>query len=296
MSDASSDAPQSRTRNLGKTGLRLSALGVGTNKWRQGVNDTPVFEAYRAFQDGGISFFDTAEIYGFGKSERLLGECLRRDGRPAFIATKFAPLGLIRQSPRHLRKALDGSLARLGVKTIDLYYLHFPMGDPVALADAMIEAVRAGKVRCVGVSNFSANRMRRIADRLARAGIPLAANEVNYSLVARKAETNGVLDACRELGTSLVAYFPLARGRLAGARTGGGRLAALQNLLGDIATAHHASASQVALNWLLARDPCIIPIPGASRATTARQNVKALDWSLSAREFAAIDAASRGWR
>lgn len=296
MSDTQSEFPQTRTRELGKTGLRVSALGVGTNKWRQGVNDATVFEAYQVFQDGGISFFDTAEVYNFGKSERLLGDCLRRDRRTAFIATKFAPLPIIRQSPRHLLKALDGSLTRLGMKAIDLYLIHFPVGDPVALAEAMIESVKAGKVRCVGVSNFSANRMRRVADRLARAGIPLAANEVNYSLVARKPESNGVLDACREIGTSLVAYFPLGSGRLATPPSGRGRLADLQNLLRDIALAHHASASEVALNWLLARDPCIIPIPGASRPASARQNVRALDWTLTADEFAAIEVASSTWR
>jgi aryl-alcohol dehydrogenase-like predicted oxidoreductase len=295
LSDPSPDASQARLRELGKTGLKVSALGVGTNRWRAGANDAAVFEAYQAAQDGGISFFDSAELYGRGQSERLLGECVRRDGRGAVIATKFASLPL-RQSPRHLLKALDGSLARLGVKTIDLYYIHFPIGDLVALADAMIEAVKAGKVRSVGVSNFSAAQMRRVADRLARANIPLAANEVNYSLLARKPESNGVLEACRELGASLVAYFPLGRGSLAAAPDKGGRLAALQKLLGSIAQAHRASPSQVALNWLLARDPCIIPIPGSTRAASVRQNAGALGWTLSAEEFAAIDKASRRWR
>jgi aryl-alcohol dehydrogenase-like predicted oxidoreductase len=158
----------------------------------------------------------------------------------------------------------------------------------------MIEAVKAGKVRHVGVSNFSAEKMRRIADRLARSSIPLAANEVHYSLLSRKAESNGVLDACRELGASLVAYFPLARGRLTRPPAQGkaGALETLQKTLTEVAEAHRASPSQVALNWLLARDPLIIPIPGASKARNAQQNIAALDWSLTADEFAAIDAAS----
>jgi aryl-alcohol dehydrogenase-like predicted oxidoreductase len=296
MPDPAGTHPQTKMRALGKTDLNVSALGVGTNKWQQGKNDAAVFETYRTCQDSGVTFFDTAEIYGFGKSERLLGECLRRDGRPAVIATKFAPF-VARSSPRHLLKALDASLNRLGVKSIYLYYIHFPnFGDHNALADAMAEAVKSGKVRHVGVSNFDAAQTRRIADRLARANVPLAANEVHYSLVYRKPESNGVLAACREVGASLVAYYPLGGGKLTSASGGGNaRLEALQNLLARIAAAHSATPGQVALNWLLARDPCVIPIPGASRAGNANQNIGALTWTLSADEAAAIDAASRGW-
>lgn len=279
-----------RTRALGRAGPSVSAFGVGTNKWALGKNDDAVLETYRTFQDGGISFFDTAEIYGFGKSERLLGDCIRRDGRPVFVATKFAPLPF-RSAPRHLFRALDGSLHRLGTSAIDLYYLHFPLGDVVALADAMAEAVKQGRVRHVGVSNFGADRMRRFADRLGRAGIPLAANEVHFSLAARKPERNGVLAACREIGASLVAYFPLAMGRLA-RPADPARATPLQKAVADIAGAHQASPSQVALNWLLARDPCVIPIPGASKARNATQNIAALDWSLTPAELARLDEAS----
>ncbi|HXW84420.1 MAG TPA: aldo/keto reductase [Candidatus Binataceae bacterium] len=293
MPDLAAPHPQSKTRALGKGGPQVSALGVGTNKWKQGTNDASVFETYRACQDGGITFFDTAEVYGFGKSERLLGECLRRDGRPATIATKFAPF-FFRSSPRHLLKALDGSLKRLGVATIDLYFIHFPQfGDHLELADAMAEAVKAGKVRQVGVSNFSAAQMRRVADRLARANVQLAANQVHYSLLHRNPESNGVLEACREIGATLVAFFPLARAKLTAASGGtNSRQQALQDLLARVAAAHNATPGQVALNWLLARDPCVIPIPGASHAGNAKQNLGALDWTISAEEFTAIDVAS----
>jgi aryl-alcohol dehydrogenase-like predicted oxidoreductase len=280
---------QGRMRALGRAGPTVSALGVGTNKWAVGKNDESVFETYRAFQDGGINFFDTAEIYGFGKSERLLGECIRRDGRPAFVATKFAPVPF-RSAPRNLFRALDGSLARLGTGAIDLYYLHFPIGDVVALADAMAEAVKQGKVRHVGVSNFGADRMRRFADRLGQAGIPLSANEVHFSLAARKPESNGVLAACREIGASLVAYFPLAMGRLA-RPADAGKATPLQQAVAEIAGAHQASPSQVALNWLLARDACVIPIPGASRPQNAQQNIAALGWSLTQAEVVRLDEA-----
>ena len=279
-----------RSRELGSTGVEVSAIGIGTNKWSKGKNDDSVFETYRTLLDAGISFIDTAEVYGFGKSERLIGDCLKRDGRPVFIASKFANLPG-RSSPRHLHRALDGTLARLGLESLDLYFIHLPFfGNHDALADAMVDAVHAGKVRHVGVSNFGAEQMCRFANRLARENIPLAANEVSYSLFNRKPETNGVLKACSETGASLVAYFPLAHGRLAGPPAG--KRTEVQALIAKIALAHGASASQVALNWLRARDPCVIPIPGASRAQNARQNARALDWSLTADEFDALDKAA----
>ena len=299
MDDTAAKLEQPKTRALGKTGIQVSALGVSTNKWSHGSNDEAVFQAYQAFQDGGISFSDTAEVYGFGKSEPLVGDCLQRDGQPAVIATRFAPF-IACSSPRHLLKALDASLARLGIETIDLYYIHFPypIADLDALADAMAEAVTAGKVCHVGVSNFNAKQMRYLADRLSSSNIPLAANEVQYSLLARKPEANGVLDACRELGASLIAYFPLARGRLTkpSAEDKNGHLKALRKIVAEIAKAHQASPSQVELNWLLARDPYIIPIPGASKAINAKQNIAPLNWRLTDDIFAAIDAASASWR
>jgi len=157
--------------------------------------------------------------------------------------------------------------------------------------------VQAGKVHHVGVSNFGATQMRRIADRLARTNIQLAANQVHYSLLHRNPESNGVLEACREVGASLVAYFPLAGGKLAAASGGrNARLQALPDLLARVAATHNATPAQVALNWLLARDPCVIPIPGASHSNSAKQNIGALDWTLTAEEFAAIDVASGGGR
>jgi aryl-alcohol dehydrogenase-like predicted oxidoreductase len=282
-------------RRLGKSGAEVPAIGVGTNRWSYGANDAPAYETYQALVDAGGGFFDTAEVYGFGKSERLIGDCIRKDGRPVFVASKFAPF-VARTSPRRLMAALDASLARLGLASIDLYYVHFPfpftdLGD---LADGLAEAVKSGKARYVGVSNFNADQMRRVADRLARSNIPLAANEVHYSLAHRHPETNGVLEACRELDVALVAYFPLASGRLAASPADGkpDRLDAVRRALAEVAQAHQASPSQAALNWLLARDPRVIPIPGATKAHHARANLGALDWRLTDEEFAALDAAS----
>ncbi|HSZ51108.1 MAG TPA: aldo/keto reductase [Caulobacteraceae bacterium] len=282
-------------RRLGKTGAEVPAIGVGTNRWSYGANDAPVFETYQALVEAGGGFIDTAEIYGFGKSERLIGECIRKDGRPVFVASKFAPF-LVRTSPGSLMAALDATLARLGLASIDLYYVHFPfpfvdLGD---FADGLAETVKSGKARHVGVSNFNADQMRRVADRLARSNIPLAANEVQYSLAHRNPETNGLLEACRELDIALVAYFPLASGRLAGptADAKPDKLDAVRRALAEVAQAHQASQSQVALNWLLARDPCVIPIPGATKAHHAKANLGALEWRLTDEEFALLDAAS----
>jgi aryl-alcohol dehydrogenase-like predicted oxidoreductase len=263
-------------------------LGIGTNKWRR-ADRAAVLETYRTVNDAGSCMIDTAEIYF---SERVVGDCLRASATRAVIATKFFPFAG-RSSPRRLMHGLDGSLARLGLKTIDLYYVHFPLPlmDVRVFAEGLVEAVKSGKARAVGVANFGADQMRRIADQLARAGVPLAANQVNYSLAHRAAETNGVLDACRELDVALIAYFPLASGRLTQPSDSMGTKALL-TCLADIARAHDASISQVALNWLLARDSHVIPIPGATKPHHARTNLDALGWRLSETEFDAIDRAS----
>lgn len=288
-------AKQGPTRPLGRTGLSVSSLGIGTNRWRQGDNDEAVLETYKALLDGGVDLVDTAEVYGFGKSERLIGECIAKDGRRGFVVSKFAPF-IARTSPRHLLAALDRTLDRLGLTAVDLYLVHFPfpLTDMATFAQGLTEAVRSGKAKAVGVSNFSAEQMRRVADHLAKADIPLAANEVHYSLAHRQPEQNGVLDACREVGAALIAYFPLASGRLTRPPDPAkpSKLDGLQRALGEVAEAHQASASQAALGWLLARDEVVIPIPGASKARHAKENLAALSWSLTPDEFAAIDAAS----
>jgi aryl-alcohol dehydrogenase-like predicted oxidoreductase len=275
-------------RPLGRSGLRVLPLGIGTNKWRR-ADRTAVKETYRTVIGVGPCMIDTAEIYG---SERVVGDCLRDDPGPAVTATKFFPLPG-RTSPRRLMHGLDGSLARLGVKSVDLYYVHFPLPlmDVGGFSEGLVEAVKSGKARAIGAANFSADQMRRIADRLARSGVPLAANQVHYSLLKRNAETNGVLAACRELDVALVAYFPLASGRLM-QTSDHKRTKTLLALLAEIAAAYDASISQVALNWLLARDPHVIPIPGATKAHHAASNLAALDWRLTEAEFDAIDRAS----
>jgi aryl-alcohol dehydrogenase-like predicted oxidoreductase len=304
---------ESQYRPLGASGIRVSPLGTGTNRWARGKDDEAVFQAFHSLVDAGVNFFDTAEVYSMGKSERLLGACLERDSRPVVVASKFAPYPT-RLFRSQFMNALDASLSRLGKQTMDLYYIHFPHAllSIETLMDLMAQAVAAGKVRAVGVSNFNAEQMHRAATRLARYGIPLAANQVQYNLLHRQPEWNGVLDACRELNVALVAYRPLERGRLrsntilgemSGSPSSTGekgkptsREQVVQEILQTIARQRGKSVSQVALNWLLCRDAHVIPIPGTTNARHAMENADALGWQLSDDEFAAIDQVSSSWK
>jgi aryl-alcohol dehydrogenase-like predicted oxidoreductase len=212
-------------RRLGTSPVVVPPLGIGvwswgdTGMWGYGTTHTreDIAQAYQICLDLGFNFFDTAEIYGNGRSELILGECVHQDGRPVIIASKFAPLPY-RFSARTLLEALNASLERLEMQQIDLYQVHFPytllkIND---LMDAMAKAVHAGKIRAVGVSNYNVAQMRQAHARLARHDIPLASNQVHYSLLHRNPEKNGVLDACRELNVALIAYSPLEQGLLTG--------------------------------------------------------------------------------
>ena len=311
-------------RHLGASGIVVPPMGVGVWSWGdksfwgygQDYTREDVTLAYKACLDTGLNFFDTAEMYGRGESERILGKCIREDGRPVIIASKFAPLPN-RLSARSLLEALDASLERLNVKTMDLYQIHWPYSliGVDALMDALAQAVHSGKVRAVGVSNYGANLMRRAHARLARHDIPLASNQVHYNLIHRKPEKNGVLDACRELNVALIAYSPLEQGLLTGKyrivagqaisvtgprrftpafRTSQRRkIEPLLQTMEDIATTHSKTVGQVALNWLLSKDECIIPIPGAKNVRQASENASAIGWRLTGEEFKRIDLASQ---
>ena len=308
--------------SLGKTDIRISPIGLGTWQWGDRAmwsygtthTDRDIHEAFRKSIEGGIDFFDTAELYGKGRSEVLLGECLREmapagSGVPVVVATKFAPL------PFRLRKgalvwALRASLARLGLARVDLYQIHFPYSlVPVPVwANALADAVEAGLTRSVGVSNYSAEQMRQAHEVLSRRGIPLASNQVEYHLLNRKVERSGVLQSCRELGVALIAYSPLAKGLLTGKYTPenrppglrkylarSGKLSSIQPLLGlmrEVGQSHAGkSPAQVALNWIVCKGA--VPIPGAKNAHQAQENAAATGWRLDAAEIAALDEMSR---
>jgi aryl-alcohol dehydrogenase-like predicted oxidoreductase len=200
-------------------------------------------------------------------------------------------------------EALDRSLKRLGVETLDLYYIHMPPSAQSIedLMDYMAEAWTMEKIHAVGVSNFDAEQMIRSAAQLERHGLRLAANQVEYSLLNREVETNGVFEACKDLGVSLVAYYPLGKGQLtsvvmtgcsSNAISGSKSESNLDTIIMSIAEDHGRSVSQVAINWLLRRDDLVIPIPGTTKMNHAMENVGALDWVMSEAEFNELDEAS----
>lgn len=304
---------------LGPTDVRVSRLGVGTMTWGQGNRiyggtggSGEERHALDASLAAGVNFLDTAEIYGSGRSERSIGE-LRHD-KDIVVATKFKPLSL---GPRSLPAALDGSLARLGRSTVDLYQIHWPspwMSIP-ALMNRLADAVEAGKARAVGVSNYSERQMRTAHRVLSERGVPLASNQVQYSLLHREPETNGVLAACRELGVTLIAYMPLASGALTGKYTSqvppADRMRRLMvrhfrrkgwesalpviALLREIGAGHGKSPTQVALRWLLQQEG-VVPIPGAKNRKQAEENAGALSFSLTADDVAGLSDATTAWR
>ena len=214
-----------KTVSLGSTNIKISRIGAGTNRWKKGENDANIYKVYNTLLENGVNFIDTAEIYTDGKSEELIGDCLRLDERNPIIASKYMP-NEGRKTKKDFETALDASLKRLGVKTIDLYYIHSP---PKAqsieeLAGYMAEVLDLGKIRSIGVSNFDVLQMTTVSDSLNEYGIKLAANQVEYSLLHRDPEKNGVLDACKKMNVSLVAYRPLSRGRLTSAAMSGSSL------------------------------------------------------------------------
>jgi aryl-alcohol dehydrogenase-like predicted oxidoreductase len=308
---------------LGESRLEVTPLGVGCwawgdrRYWRYEEDHGPhdVVAAFSGAVKAGLDLFDTAEAYGWGKSEQLLGALVRRSPGPLVVATKYAPLAG-RGGAAAIPKAIAGSLRRLGLPHIDLYQLHWADRDeaPIpAVMHAFADAVEAGRVRAIGVSNFSGAEMRAAHAALARRGIPLASNQVHYSLLHRAPELDGVLETCRELGVTLLAYSPLEQGLLtakyapdalpAGPRAesdafSAANVAAAQPVLAALRTiggAHAVTPAAVALAWLLAK-PGVVPLAGAKSAEQAEANARALGVTLAPAELAELDELSERWR
>lgn len=301
---------------LGATDVKVDPIGIGTWQWGDrftwgygsgAYTDADLRAAFDTALAAGITFFDTAEIYGGGRSEQLLGQFTRESGRPIVVATKFAPLPWrVRRSS--LVTALRNSRGRLGLPHVDLYQIHWswPPRSVETWAHALADVVEAGLARAVGVSNFDIDQMRRAHDVLAKRGIALASNQVEYSLLHRQPERNGLLAACRSLDVTLIAYSPLGKGLLTGKyspehrppgmrgrRWNSAAIARLQPLLDALhrlAETRGKTLSQVALNWLMYKGT--LPIPGVKNASQAQDNVGAVGWSLTADEVAALDEAS----
>ncbi|MEL6137206.1 MAG: aldo/keto reductase [Cyanobacteria bacterium J06628_6] len=299
-----------QTVQLGPNGPTVPALGIGTWSWGDslfwqygkdyGVDD--VRHAFEATLAAGVNFFDTAEVYGLGESEKLIGQFIQQTNQPTIIATKYFPVPW-RVFAQSVADALTASLKRLQVPSIALYQVHQPfdflMGQQT-LMNALADEVQQGRIQAIGVSNYSAEQMRKAHSYLAERGIPLAVNQMQYSLLHRNIENNGVLAAARELGITILAYSPLAQGLLTGkytlenyqkptgarsldprfSRSGLEKIQPLIAALQEIAVENDRTPAQVALNWLIAQGN-VVPIPGAKNARQAEQNAGALGWSLS---------------
>ncbi|HEY4299672.1 MAG TPA: aldo/keto reductase [Candidatus Didemnitutus sp.] len=304
-------------RVLGRDGPGVSALGLGCMGMSEFYGPRDEAESLATLNhalDRGVDFLDTADMYGSGQNEILLSHVLRQRRKEVFLATKF---GFVRDPanpqargvngrPEYVRQACEASLRRLGVETIDLYYLHrvdpaTPIEETVG---AMAGLVREGKVRYLGLSEAGPGLLRR-----AQAVHRIAALQSEYSLWTRDPE-DGILAACRELGIAFVPYSPLGRGFLTGSlrkfedfaaddqrrnqpRFQGenfGRNLALVHRIEDLARRRGCAASQLALAWVLAQGPDIIPIPGTRRIRNLDENLAALEVKLTPAERTEIDA------
>ncbi|ABC21860.1 aldo/keto reductase [Rhodospirillum rubrum] len=300
---------------LGSSGLRCSALGLGCmgmSEFYGPSDDARSLATLEAAVEQGITLFDTADMYGAGHNETLLGGFLKGRRDKVVLATKFAIVRptaayarTIDNSPAYVRSACEASLRRLGIDTIDLYYVHrrnpqTPLEDTLG---ALAELKAEGKIRAVGLSEVSAQTLR-----AAHAILPIAAVQSEYSLWTRDAEAE-VLAACAELGITFVAYSPLGRAALTGAITpttlveGDFRRAMprfgaeawavnrpLVEALGDFASARGATPAQVALAWLLGRPQPLVPIFGTRSPERLRENIGAAALRLSADDRAILDA------
>lgn len=310
-----------QTRTLGTSGLDVSAIGFGCMGLNFGYGTvTPEAEAIaliRSAYERGVTFFDTAEVYGPFTNEVVVGKALAPIRDKVVIATKFGfdidpdtgKQNGLNSRPEHIRKVAEASLKRLGIETIDLLYQHrvdpnVPIED---VAGAVKDLIAEGKVRHFGLSEPGAETVRR-----AYAVQPITALQNEYSLWTRGPETNGILEACEELGIGLVAYSPLGKGFLTGAMNKETQISdgdfrkilprftadamqaneALVDLLKTIASEKQATPAQVALAWLLSRKPWIVPIPGTTKQHRLEENIAAANVELTTSDLANIEKAA----
>jgi aryl-alcohol dehydrogenase-like predicted oxidoreductase len=315
-------------RPLGHSPITISAIGLGCWQFSEGsglaggywpaLPQETVNQIVAASLAGGITWFDTAEVYGGGRSEAALAKALITAGKKngdVVVATKWWPM---LRTAGSIKATIAERLTRLAPFGIDLYQVHqpFALASTAAQMCAMADLVADHSIRTVGVSNFSAARMRAAHKALAAGGIPLVSNQVPYSLLNRRIETKGVLAAAKELGITIIAYSPLAQGVLSGKfhrdpslirsrpgprkwmtsfrRRGLERSRPLVTALEEIAQTYGATASQVALNWLVhSSGDTVVVIPGATSVAQAAENAAATRFCLSVSEVKRLEELSR---
>jgi aryl-alcohol dehydrogenase-like predicted oxidoreductase len=301
------------------TELTIPPLGVGTWAWGDkgtwgmggydsSYSEATIREAWDASIEAGVALFDTAEIYGSGESERIIGRLLASEPSvrdQVVIASKFMPSPWKLAVTPALVSAARASLTRLGIESIDLYQIHGPVSlrSHGALADALAAAHAEGLIRAVGVSNYSARETRAIDAALRQRGLRLASNQIEFSLLRTMPEKVGLLECCRELGVVPLAYSPIGQGRLTGKYSAANpppktrtfsnhpmeSVDRIVDALRRIGEAHDGrTPSQVALAWIIAKGA--VPIPGAKGRRQAEENAGALGWRMEDDEVAALDA------
>jgi len=303
-------------RRLGNSDLLVSPVGLGCLQFSSGkgisgimwpsLRKKDIKDIVKASINGGINWFDTAELYGWGESERALSRSLNELNIPRnniIIATKWWPL---LRTAGSITATIEKRLSALNASKIDLYQIHnsFSFSSISNEMKEMAKLIEQGKIRYIGVSNFSAKGMRKAHKELSKYGLTLVSNQVNYSLLKRQIEKNGVLDTAKELGISLIAYSPLGRGLLTGkfhdnpdlinsrhifrryyASLNKKKLKASSSVvkaLKSIALKYQVTPSQIALNWVInVQGETVVTIPGATKAGQASDNSGAMDFELS---------------
>lgn len=316
--------PPSSKRTLGKTTIEVTPIGLGMMEFSGGgglmgsafplIGQDEKNATVKAALDGGINWFDTAELYGAGVSEASLATALKAAGKKdheVVVATKWWPLF---RTARNIPHTIQNRLRFLDGYTIGLYMVHQPFGfsSPEAEMEAMADLVDEGRIRSVGISNFNPGQMRRAYKTLEKRGLPLAVNQVRFSLMDRSIEKNGILETAEELGITIIAYTPLASGLLTGKyhknpellekksffwrnrlQRGITKSQALVTALEEIGAKHKATAAQVALNWVIySHGDTVVTIPGATQVQQARESAGAMKFKLSGDEMAQLNELS----
>ncbi|NTW24397.1 MAG: aldo/keto reductase [Lentimicrobium sp.] len=317
-------------RSIGKSELMITPIGLGcwqfskqqnmAGKFWPKLEDDLIEKMVRISLEGGINWFDTAELYGNGASERALAESLSDIGKKPgeiIVATKWWPMF---RTASNILKTIDQRIEALAPYPIDLYQVHQPWGfsNEKTEMEAMAELVKEHKIRYVGVSNFSAKQMRSAWEALQKHGIQLVSNQVRYNLLDRKIESNGILQTAKELGITIIAYSPLAQGLVTGKfhdnpellknigmrkhsspfkPAGLEKSRPLVKTVQELAIKYGVTSSQIALNWLISfHGETVVAIPGATKESHAKENAGAMTFSLTAEDLSLLDKKSALFR